>query len=31
VGFVSIVLGWLALAALAWTTLPPLLLQTGCA
>lgn len=31
IGFVSWVLGLLALAALAWTTLPPLLLDTGCA
>jgi hypothetical protein len=31
VGFVSSILGLLALAALAWSTLPPLLLDTGCA
>lgn len=30
-GFVAMALGLLALAALAWTTLPPVLLDTGCA
>jgi hypothetical protein len=29
--FVTCVLGMLALAAIAWTTLPPVLLDTGCA
>jgi uncharacterized membrane protein len=29
--FVASVLGLLALAALVWTTLPPILLDTGCA
>jgi hypothetical protein len=31
VGFVAAVLGLFALAAIAWTTLPPVLLHTGCA
>jgi hypothetical protein len=31
VGFLASVLGLLALAAIAWTTLPPILLHTGCA